>query len=539
PPAQHRRPGDTGRSSPDHGGAGPERLGAGRDRAGPGPGLRCAGAAAAAGPAPTAPFWTDGGWQPADVRADSPGAVPPRTALLVRVGIALGVVLVLLLGWLMLPEAARLLLGVALGGAVVLLAVGAGVWRYRPEWWLRLLGGLVLLFVVLAVLYIQLTNRLWVSFDEDGQVAVLQGAGPHGVLGAENITRVEPFGTNRQELSRSPLLADALEDGIGVGDRAEGEQFAQCLPLVFTPTADTRAAAREQCADAIADTPLQLPARHHPIPGTTEHTPAVAATDNKVVVAWTDGNNYRLQAGRSRNGTDFEPLGPLGEEFESDQEPALATDGDRFFLAWRDQDEHVALASSTDGEDFGEPVVLDTTTTKTAPALAYGNGTLLLAWVDGSNQLHLWPAADAGALQFVPEQELPPTMERSPAAPNLLFAAENWYLTWAGTDRQVNIQTYTSDLRPLDKDTLSPVYPPSTGYRPAIAVLDVFIVAWTRPDGLVGLLVAKSSEPNFVNQLALEVRSGTGVNMTTFQGHVLLTWAGDDQQPGGHILRLP
>ena len=103
----------------------------------------------------------------------------------------------------------------------------------------------------------------------------------------------------------------------------------------------------------------------------------------------------------------------------------------------------------------------------------------------------------------------------------------------------MNIRTYTTDLRPLDKDTLSPADPPSTEYRPAIAVLDVFVVAWTRSDGLVGLLVAKSSEPNFVNQLALEVRSGTGVNMTTFQGHVLLAWAGGDQQPGGYILQLP
>jgi predicted Ser/Thr protein kinase len=488
-------------------------------------------------PRPTARV-NDGGW-PDGNPADGAGVVMPAwTALAVRAGIALGAVIIVLLGWLILPEAARLLLVVGVGGAVVV-AVGVGVWRYRPEWWWLPLGGLVLLLAAVSSIYIQLTSRLWVSFDKGGQVAVLQGAGPHGVLGAENITWVEPFGANRQELSRSPSLADALEDGIGVGDRAEGEQLAQCLPLVFTPTAHTGTAAQEQCADSIADTPLQLPARYHPIPGTTEHPPAVAATDDKVVVAWTDGNNYRLQAGRSRNGTDVEPLGPLGEKFESDQEPALATDGDRFFLAWRDQDEHVAVASSTDGEDFGEPVVLDMTTTKTAPALAYGNGTLLLAWVDSNNQLHLWPAADADALQFVPEQELPPIMERSPAAPNLLFAGDNWYLTWAGTDSQVNIQTYTTDLRPLDKDTLSPENPPSTGYRPAIAVLDVFIVAWTRPDGLVGLLVAKSSEPNFVNQLALEVRSGTGVNMTTFQGHVVLSWAGDDQQPGGYILQLP
>ena len=92
---------------------------------------------------------------------------------------------------------------------------------------------------------------------------------------------------------------------------------------------------------------------------------------------------------------------------------------------------------------------------------------------------------------------------------------------------------------PMPQDTLNPKCPPGSEHRPAIAVLNVFIVAWARPDGLVGLLVAKSSEPDFVNQLTLEVRSRTSVNMTTFQGHVLLTWAGDDQQPGGYVLRLP
>jgi hypothetical protein len=90
---------------------------------------------------------------------------------------------------------------------------------------------------------------------------------------------------------------------------------------------------------------------------------------------------------------------------------------------------------------------------------------------------------------------------------------------------------------PMPPDTLNPKYPPRTEHRPAIAVLDVFIVAWTRPDGLVGLPVGKSSEPDFVNQLTPEVRSRTGVNMATL--HVLLTWAGDDQQPGGYVLRLP
>ena len=56
-------------------------------------------------------------------------------------------------------------------------------------------------------------------------------------------------------------------------------------------------------------------------------------------------------------------------------------------------------------------------TTKVAPALAYGNGTLLVAWVDKDRKLHLWPAADD---------------ETSSASRNLHYADETWYLTWAG-----------------------------------------------------------------------------------------------------------
>jgi hypothetical protein len=316
---------------------------------------------------------------------------------------------------------------------------------------------------------------------------------------------------------------------------------------VFTPTVTTPAAVQAACRLAVSGAPRRLPVPDHLTLEETEHPPAMAATDDRVLLAWTDGDNRRLHVSSSFDGTHVEPSPePLGEAFESDREPALATDGDTFFLAWRDPTGHLALASSTDGEDFGQPLVLDQTTV-TAPALAYGNDTLLLAWVGDGNQLQLWPAADSDSLQFLPEQQRPlldearrgTRGETSPAAPNLLFAGENWYLTWAGTDNQVNIRTYTSDLRPLDKDTLQPRDAPSTRQRPAVAVLDVFIVAWTRPDHLVGLLVAKSDEPAFVNQLALDVRSGSGVHMTTFRGQVLLAWAGDNLQPGGHVLRLP
>jgi predicted Ser/Thr protein kinase len=163
-------------------------------------------------PPPVAPFGIDGGL-PNRSEADGVGvALPPWTGHLVRGGRALGaglvLLLVLVLGWLLLPEAIRLLLGVTLGGAVVLLAVGLGVWRYRPEWWWLPAVGSVLLVMVLYVLHGQLNNRLWVSFDNNGQVAVLHGAGPHGVLGAENIKRIQPFDANRQQLPA--ILTDAL-----------------------------------------------------------------------------------------------------------------------------------------------------------------------------------------------------------------------------------------------------------------------------------------------------------------------------------------
>ena len=102
------------------------------------------------GPPPTARFGVDGGW-PHGLPADGAGVVMPGwKALLVIAGIALGAIFLLGLGWLLLPEAARLLVGVGVGGTVVLGAIGVGIWlspSYRPALLLWPLGGLALLAV--------------------------------------------------------------------------------------------------------------------------------------------------------------------------------------------------------------------------------------------------------------------------------------------------------------------------------------------------------------------------------------------------------
>jgi hypothetical protein len=345
----------------------------------------------------------DGGRQPAGVPADSAGVVLPAwRALRVRAGIAVGAILLLVLGSLLLPPAIRLLLTIGVGGLVVLGLISWGIWRspsYRLELLLWPLGGLALLVAFFWFTLDQLTGQIWVTFYND-RVAVLQGAGPDGHMGTQNIDHVEqsPSAAHRGQVSA--LFATALDRGIGVGSQGEGEQIARCLPWMFTPTIDTPPDLKEACRDAAFATTPVLPVPDHYTVDTTDQTPAVAATDNQVLLAWTDRTNGGLQVSRSEDGVHFTSPEPLGDEFASDLEPALATDGSRFFLAWRDQlSGNLAVASSPDGRDFGEPERLQETT-QTAPALAYGNGTLLLAWAGDRKQLHLWPAEDADPSSF-------------------------------------------------------------------------------------------------------------------------------------------
>jgi len=447
---------------------------------------------------------------------------------------------VLFLGWLLwvnMVPAIQLLTKVTLAGAVVLALVGVLAWRladHRAEL-LWLLAGLALLLALILWFTIdQLNGRIWVGFHND-QVAVLEGAGPDGLLGAENIHKIEQSPTAAHRRQLPALLAGAVDVGLGVGNHDAGRRIAQCLQWVFTATSDTPAPDAEACRTSIfpATSPLPIPRFH--TEDTTRHPPAAAATDDQVLLAWTTYNGT-LQVSSSDNGERFTSPKPLG--FESDWEPALATDGSRFFLAWRDRNGQLALASSTNGKNFSNPVVLNATT-KAAPALAYGNDTLLVAWADNDKKLHLWPAADAASLQFVEEQRTD-LDETSSASPNLHYADETWYLTWAGGGSRVNILTYDSDFQGAPvKDTLDFTGAPLTHHRPAVAVLDVWLLAWTDLDGRVRLMASRSRQPGYVNELTLGIHSAAGVNLIPFRGQVLLTWVGDNQQPGGHVLLLP
>jgi predicted Ser/Thr protein kinase len=170
------------------------------------------------GPPPTAPFWMTGGRQPAGVPADSAGVVLPTwRALRVRAGIAVGAILLLMLGWLLLPPAIRLLLTIGVGGLVVLGLISWGIWRSpscRLELLLWPLGGLALLVAFFLFTLDQLNGQIWVAFYND-RVAVLQGAGPDGHMGTQNIHHVEQSPSAAYRGQVPALLAAAP----GHGDR--------------------------------------------------------------------------------------------------------------------------------------------------------------------------------------------------------------------------------------------------------------------------------------------------------------------------------
>src|SRR5258708_35546596 len=75
----------------------------------------------------------------------------------------------------------------------------------------------------------------------------------------------------------------------------------------------------------------------------------------------------------------------------------IAYGKDVIYLAWEYNDEHLYIASSTDGKTFGEKHELahERSLKSTRPSLAFGQGLLFLAWIDHNDQLNIISSPDA------------------------------------------------------------------------------------------------------------------------------------------------
>jgi hypothetical protein len=469
--------------------------------------------------------------------ADLPTARPRRRLRAVSV-LLLAVTVALFAAWLLPGIAANAtvlaVLAVEVLFGIILLAIGvvglATSEHYRPQWAAGLVIVALGLVLFLPASHRQLTNRYWVGFDGDS-VAVLKGAGPDGFLGVHHVSKIEQSSTRREHLPA--LVSAALEKGIPAGNRARALELRQCLPLLLTPAADPAVgpdAARAECADQLFDVGYRAPMPPDLVlPDTALGGPALAATADRVTVAWTSGTDTRVYVRSTTDGRNFSQ--PKRVPAFSGDEPALATDGSSVYVAWRDPSGRLAVAASEDGTHFGDAVWLGLSSL-TAPALAYGDGRVVLAWVGDNNRLHVLPSASIEPIRFDPAQEVI-LEETSRVAPTLLFADQTWQLSWVGTDGQVNLLPSADLVNFLATRTLSP----HSEHRSALAVQAVWLLAWTRSDtGGIGLLISKTGSPTFVNELSLGASSGGGVAMTTFRGQVFLAWTDTTQQV--HIAAL-
>jgi hypothetical protein len=412
---------------------------------------------------------------------------------------------------------------------IILLAIGvvglATSEHYRPQWAAGLVVVALGLVFFLPASHGQLTNQYWVGLD-GGSVAVLKGAGPDGFLGVHHVSGIEQSSTRREYLPA--LVSAALEKGIPAANRARALELRECLPLLLTPAADLAVgpdAARAECADQLFDVGYRAPMPPDLVlPDTALGGPVLAATAGRVTVAWTSRTDTRVYVRSTSDGRNFSQ--PERVPAFSGDEPALATDGSSsVYVAWRDPSGRLAVATSEDGTHFGDPVWLGRSS-PTAPALAYGDGRVVLAWVGDNNRLHVLPSASVEPIRFDAAQEVI-LEETSRVAPSLLFADQTWHLSWVGTDGQVNLLPSADLVNFPATRTLSP----HSEHRPALAVQAVWLLAWTRSDaGGIGLLISKTGSPTFVNELSLGASSDSGVAMTTFRGQVFLAWTDNNAQ---------
>ncbi len=473
-----------------------------------------------------------------DVRR-RPAVPPARLRLLVLVGVLAGAIA--LAWWTARGIAAHLgaILLVGVDGTLAISGLLGGGWALtrlaRRRLDLAIALGMALLVATIGLPvsgYRGLNDRWWVAFDQQG-LTLLKGAGPrgYGPFHVHNATAVERFQTSREDLP--VLVAGMLDRGVAVRGRSAGRLAARCLPLLFTPVPGPLPAGGGDtsgpCSERLFDDPPGVPVpRQVTLPVATRDRPALVAAGGRVLLAWTGARDRRVRLRATTDGIHFG--GTVTLQATAKGAPSLASDGTRVWVAWTGDDGGLAIASSADGERFGDATRLGRVS-GSAPALEYGDGRLLIGWRDpDSNRLRL--AVSLDGVRFGREVTLD---ETSDLAPTLRFADHAWVLAWIGrAGDQVNLLSSTDGEHFEGKTVLAA----TSGSPPALAAGGVWLLAWTRSqDGSTGLLVSRDGHSRFVDELRLDGQSA-GPSMATFDGHVLLAWHERGRRPAVHLATI-
>jgi hypothetical protein len=262
--------------------------------------------------------------------------------------------------------------------------------------------------------------------------------------------------------------------------------------------------------------------------------PALAnVNDSHLALAWTGTDAaHHLNVVTSQDGRLFGGKVTLPET--SPHAPAAAFGNGRLFLAWTDSQRRINVISSTDNVTFSNKVTLTQMSTS-APALTFANGLLHLAWTGTDSQHHLNVMSSTDGLTWGSKVTL---AQMSGTGPGLAFANGSLYLLWVGTDPNLslNLMTSADGVTWANKVTLTQ----SSNAHPALVPWEELYVAWTGTDPAhhLNLLISDGTPSSLADKQTYDETSTAAPALAVFQGDVYLGWTGPDPGHQVNVARL-
>ncbi|HYQ26248.1 MAG TPA: PQQ-binding-like beta-propeller repeat protein, partial [Polyangiaceae bacterium] len=290
----------------------------------------------------------------------------------------------------------------------------------------------------------------------------------------------------------------------------------------------------------------------------TAGTPAITGFgDRALVVAWsvTSAENPGFQLKWSADGSSLNQTSSVADSLKF-FEPALASDGAHIYLAWTASSGFVKVARSNEPSfahlDFMqqrepgvEPAPLGYQPT-TAPALAYGNERLFLAF-NQDDEIVVVSSRDGATFDTAKEVVLPGFYSSSP--PALAYLNDRLYLISTDGQRQMNLFISTDDGAHFSAPLPLPM---SSFGHPALMTFDTretpspdLHLAWTDVTtdgptwGRIKIAAAPDSDVGAfarVHQLASD-QATFSINSAWFKGSWYIAWMGVLEAPHPNVAR--
>ena len=226
------------------------------------------------------------------------------------------------------------------------------------------------------------------------------------------------------------------------------------------------------------------------------------------------------------------------------------------YIAWTDANQKLNVQPVP----TGQPVTLDSQSSKQGPALAFFNNLLYLAWTGTDGKLNV--ISSSNGTSWTKQVTL---NQNSNAVPALIASNDSLSLVWTGTDGKLNALfssdgqgwkpqitlTQTSDLAPASAagpfevqavawtgasgilNTLSGIaievgtataLKPTSKQEPALAFFKgLLYIAWTDDTGNLNVM-SSSDGINFTNQVSVGQPSSSGPALTATSSLLTLAW---------------